>query len=129
MNRRISTVIAVGLMLVSLVLGQKSPESKPLAPSIQPVTELADALAQRLSNDLHMKTAVGEPLKVGSVTLIPILMMDLSFGGGGLTVPDTSAAGATPNGFFMSGRVRPLGFVVISGKGTRFISAAKARAK
>ncbi len=126
MNRKMLLFIAAGLLLGSLALGQNPPEKKPQAPALQPAHELADALAQRLSNDLHVKTVVGEPLKVGSVTLIPIMMIDVSFGGGGMA-PQTPAIGA--DGFFMSGEARPLGFVAIGKKGTRFISVVKTPAK
>jgi uncharacterized spore protein YtfJ len=127
--------IAAGLILGSLAVGQKPPEKKPQAAAVQPANELADALAQRLSNDLHVKTVVGEPVKVGSLTLIPIMMIDVSFGGGGMAAPGSPAAAAPQNpamganGFFMSGEARPLGFVAIGKKGTRFISVAKTPAK
>jgi len=126
LNRKMVVVIAVGLMLGSLAFGQNPPEKKPQAPAVQPAHELADALAQRLSNDLHVKTVVGEPVRVGSLTLIPIMMIDVSFGGGGMA-PQTPAIGA--DGFFMSGEARPLGFVAIGKKGTRFISVVKTPAK
>ena len=135
MNRKIVIVVAAGLVLGSLAVGQNPPENRPQAPAVQPANELADALAQRLSNDLHVKTIVGEPVKVGSVTLIPIMMMDISFGGGGVTAPSGPAAAAPQNpamgmdGFFMSGEARPLGFVAVTKKGTRFISVGKTPAK
>jgi uncharacterized spore protein YtfJ len=128
-------IIAACLILGSRAAGQDPPEKKPQAPAVQPANELADALAQRLSNDLHVKTVVGEPVRVGSVTLIPIMMIDVSFGGGGMTAPRTPSVAAPQNtatgvdGFFMSGEARPLGFVAISKKGTRFISVAKTLAK
>jgi uncharacterized spore protein YtfJ len=116
-------------------VGQTQQEKKPQAAAVQPAKELADALAQRLSNDLHVKTVVGEPVKVGSVTLIPIMMIDVNFGGLGMAAPGSPAAAAAQNpapgvdGFFMSGEARPLGFVVIGKKGTRFISVVKTPAK
>ncbi len=135
MNRKMVITIAAGLILGSLAVGQKPPEKKPQAAAVQPANELADALAQRLSNDLHVKTVVGEPVKVGSLTLIPIMMIDVSFGGGGMAASGSPAAAAPQNpamganGFFMSGEARPLGFVAIGKKGTRFISVAKTPAK
>ncbi|MGA3040524.1 MAG: hypothetical protein ABSF54_07035 [Bryobacteraceae bacterium] len=126
MHRKIVIIAAAGLMFASLAAGQ-SP--------VQPANALADSLARRLSDDLHVKTVVGEPIKVGAITLIPIMMMDVSFGGGGLAAPGAPAAAASPNptphvdGFFMSGEALPLGFVVIGKKGTRFISLAKPAAK
>ena len=135
MNRKILIVIAAGLILGSLAGGQTQPEKKPQAPAVQPASELANAMAQRLSDDLHVKTVVGEPMKVGSLTLIPIMMIDVSFGGGGMAAPGSPAAAAPQNpamgvdGFFMSGEARPLGFVAIGKKGTRFISVGKTPAK
>jgi uncharacterized spore protein YtfJ len=128
-------IIAAGLILASLAASQSPPGKKPQAAAPQPATQLADALAQRLSNDLHVKTVVGDPVKIGAVTLIPIMMIDVSFGGGGVASPGGPPAAASQNpapgvdGFFMSGEARPLGFVAIGKKGTRFISVAKAAAK
>jgi uncharacterized spore protein YtfJ len=134
-GRKIFSVIATGLILGSFAAGQTPPEKKLQAPAVQPANELAEALAQRLSNDLHVKTAVGDPIKVGSVTLIPILMIQIGFGGGGVAMPGGSTAAAPANpapgidGFYMSGEARPLGFVAVTRKGTRFISIGKAPAK
>ncbi len=99
---------------------------------------------------------VGKPITIGSVTLIPILMVELTFGGAGLALPfgppaakpqaanaKAQTPAATPQtpaaqppgppmsseGFFMSGEARPLGFVVITKQGTRFISVVKTPAK
>jgi uncharacterized spore protein YtfJ len=66
--------------------------------------QLAEAMALRLSTSLQVKTVVGEPKKVGNITIIPILMIDVGY---------------------MSGEVRPVGFVVITKAGTKFISVGK----
>jgi len=135
LNRKMVSAVVAGLILASLAVGQNPPEKKSQAPASQPAHELADALAQRLSNDLHVKTVVGEPIKAGSVTLIPIMMIDVGFGGGGMAAPGSPGAAAAQNpapgvdGFFMRGEARPLGFVAIGKKGTRFISVAKTAAK
>jgi uncharacterized spore protein YtfJ len=134
---------AAGLALGSLAVGQDSPEMKPPAQTIQPANDLADGLARRLSDDLHVKTVVGKPMLIGSVTVIPILMAEVTFGGAGMAVPAAAPAAKPPSppaakppgppmggeGFFMSGEVRPLGFVVITTKGARFISVPKTPAK
>jgi uncharacterized spore protein YtfJ len=115
-------LIAAGLLPLSFAAGQKPAEKKSQAPAVQPANELAGAMAQRLGKDLNVKTVVGAPVKAGSVTLIPILMLDVNFGGAGM-----ASAGA--DGYYMSGEARPLGFVAITRKGTRFISVAKAPSK
>jgi uncharacterized spore protein YtfJ len=112
MRRTILIVITTALLLASVAAGETN--------------ELAAALAQRLSTELHVKTSVGEPIKVGSVTLIPIMMIDVSFGGAGMHAPAPPAPPVAVDGFYMSGEARPLGFVVISKNGTRFISLTKA---
>jgi uncharacterized spore protein YtfJ len=135
LNRKTFIVVAAGLILGSLAAGQNPPANKPQAPAVQPANELADALAQRLANELHVKTVVGEPVKIGSLTLIPIMTIDVSFGGGAMAAhgsPGAAAPQSPPmgaDGFFMSGEARPLGFVAIGRKGTRFIGVAKTPAK
>jgi uncharacterized spore protein YtfJ len=120
--------LAVLLLLLAPALGQTQAEKKPATPVIPPASQLADEMAARLAGDLHVKTIVGEPLKVGSVTLIPILMIDVSFGGGGMASPAQSPAPGV-DGFIASGDARPLGFVAITRKGVRFISVGKTPAK
>ena len=70
---------------------------------------------------------VGEAIKAGSVTLIPILMVDVNFAGAGVAGPASGAQGI--EGFLMSGEVRPLGFVAVTKTKTRFIGAGTAPAK
>jgi len=120
-RRKAILVAAFGLICGSLALAQKPAEKAP-APAARAADELADGLAQRLSKELHAKTVVGEPIKVGSVTLIPILMVEVNFAGAGVADPKPGTPGV--DGFLMSGEARPLGFVAITRTKTRFISAA-----
>jgi len=125
---RRKAVLLVGLQFIcgSLAMAQK-PVEKGAAPVAQAASELADELSQRLSKGLRVKTAVGEAIKVGSVTLIPILMVDVNFAGAGVAGPVSGAPGI--DGFLMSGEVRPLGFVAVTKTKTRFISAGTPPAK
>ena len=114
--------------------GQNMPEKKAAATPSQPAAQLADELAARMAHDLHVKTAVGEPIKIGSVTLIPIVTIDVGFGGGGVAHPGAPAnapqePGPGVDGFYASGEARPLGFVAITKKGVRFISVGQTPAK
>jgi uncharacterized spore protein YtfJ len=128
-----------GWALCAAALAQ-APE--PREPAVKPATaasELADALTRRIGEDLGVKAVVGKPVTAGSVTLIPILMIDINFGGAGLVsaggpppAPAKEPPGATAppaprpgaDGFLMSGEARPLGFVVVTRQGTRFLSVA-----
>ncbi|MFY9852446.1 MAG: hypothetical protein WAK26_01050 [Terracidiphilus sp.] len=119
----------VGLIWPSAAMAQKAAQKattpvkqKTAGAVAQTPNGLAGELAQRLSNELHAKTVVGEPIKAGSVTLIPILMVDVNFAGGTVPMPGV-------DGFLMSGESRPLGFVAITKKGTRFISVGNTPAR
>jgi uncharacterized spore protein YtfJ len=106
--------------------GAQAPVEKKAPPAGQaplPMYQLADEMAKRLSTTLQVNTVVGEPMKVGKVTILPILMIDIGFGGGGGGMPQNPEMGG--KGFYMSGDARPLGFVVVSKAGTKFISVGK----
>lgn len=122
MNRRTAAILAALSLSAFAGIAQKSQEKKTAAPGAQPAVELAGSMAQRLSQEMHVKTVVGEPIKADAVTVIPILTLDVSFGGIGRD-------GAETDGFLMSGEARPVGFVVAGKKGTRFISAGAGRAR
>lgn len=111
---RFARFLAAAFLAAAPLLAQAPPA---------PASELADQLAARLGRELGVKTVVGEPLKVGSVTLIPILTLDVTFGGGAVaSTPDPKKPTPSPAGFYMSGEARPVGFVAITGKGTRFLA-------
>jgi len=121
------------LLINCFGMAQNAPQKKLPSAQTQGTSDFVDGMAQRLSHDLNVKTVIGEPIKVGSVTIIPILMMDLKFGSAATTAPGGSTApqSAVPpaNLFYMSGEARPLGFVAITKKGTRFINLVKSTAK
>jgi uncharacterized spore protein YtfJ len=127
---------AAGFALGAVALGQ-APEQEPALKPTPAASELADVLTRRVGESLGVKAVVGKSVTAGSVTLIPILMIDINFGGAGLVspggpstaVPKAAAPLAGADGFLMSGEARPLGFVVVTGHGTRFISVAQTSAK
>ncbi len=83
MKRVVSVVLVAGLFLWAAPFVRAQAEKKPQPKAPLPMDLLAESLAQRLSNNLNVKHVVGEPMKVGKVTIIPIMMIDLGFGGGG----------------------------------------------
>jgi uncharacterized spore protein YtfJ len=117
-------VIVILVSGLGQVLAQTEKKLQPTAAKAPlPMFQLADEMAKRLTSGLQVKTVVGEPMKVGRVTLIPIMMIDVGFGGGGGGAPQAPEMGG--KGFYMSGEARPLGFVVSSKSGTRFVSVGK----
>jgi uncharacterized spore protein YtfJ len=124
---KIIALAALALMLASSAqaqaqAGPKAPVKAPL-----PMDQLVEAMTQRLANSLQVKTIVGEPIKAGKVTLVPIIMVDIGFGGGGMSMPQSPDQGG--KGFYMSGEARPLGFIVITKSGAQFVSVGKAPRK
>jgi len=126
LKSKILTFLVTGLFFCGLVQGYAQSEKKlqpTQAKAPLPMYQLAEAMSQRLNSSLQVKTVIGDPMKVGKVTLIPIMMIDIGFGGGGGGAPQAPDMGG--KGFYMSGEARPLGFVVVSKAGTKFISVGK----
>jgi uncharacterized spore protein YtfJ len=125
MRKRIGLFLAAGVFLAGLALAQGQPQQKAGAPAKAPLPmyQLAEEMVKRLGNSLQVKTVIGEPKKVGKITIIPIMMIDTGFGGGGGGAPQNPDVGG--KGFYMSGEARPLGFVVVTKAGTQFISVGK----
>jgi uncharacterized spore protein YtfJ len=127
LKRLIFLVLLAGLIifLAPVANSQVEKKSQPKTPLL--TDQLAESLSQRLVNNLNVKHIVGEPIKVGKVTIIPIMMIDLGFGGGGGGAPQNQ--GLSGQGFFMNGEAKPIGFVIISKAGTQFISVGKIPSK
>ncbi len=129
MKKRGLITMLLCLCLFSLAMAGPQAEKKPQpkAKAALPMYQLADAMVQRLTSNLQVKTVVGNPIKVGKITLIPIMMIDIGFGGGGGGDPQNPDLGG--KGFGMSGEAKPIGFVVVTKEGTKFISVGKIPAK
>ena len=126
MKSKILVVLVIGILMCGLAMARTQTEKKATAAQSKaplPMYQLAEEMAKRLTGSLQVKTVVGEPMKVGKVTLIPIMMIDIGFGGGGGGAPQAPEMGG--KGFYMSGEARPLGFVVATKSGTKFVSVGK----
>jgi len=117
--------LALCFMLLSLMSGLSAAKEEPKvqAKPESSVSMLTKAMTDRLTSNLHVKNVVGDPVKVGKVTIIPIILIDIGFGGGGGGPGEGQQMGGY--GFGMSGEARPLGFVIISKAGVKFISVGK----
>ncbi len=125
MKSRMLVFCVMGLFFCILAQGQ-APAPKSAPPQVKgplPMDQLAKEMAKRLTDSLQVKTVVGDPMKVGKVVILPIMMIDIGFGGGGGGAPQAPEMGG--KGFYMSGEARPLGFVVVSKAGAKFVSVGK----
>lgn len=122
-------MLAFVLSLMFFLLGNglfaAKQQSKPKtrATQVNQVSVMTKGMTDRLSSSLHVKNVVGDPVKVGQVTIIPIIMIEVGFGGGGGGPGGGQAMGG--QGFYTSGEARPIGFVVITKRETKFISVGK----
>ena len=125
MKGKILILVLMGSFIGVLAQGhaQTAKKLQPQTKTPLPMYQLAEEMAKRLNSSLQVKTVIGEPMKVGQVTLIPIMMIDIGFGGGGGGAPQAPEMGG--KGYYMSGEARPLGFVVTSKAGTKFVSVGK----
>jgi uncharacterized spore protein YtfJ len=119
--RKCVIVFATVFLVFCVSLAQEKPQPK--GETVSPVAMLAKGMTDRLSDSLNIKKAVGKPVKVGNVTIVPIIMIDVGFGGGGGGPAGQPQMGA--HGFGFGGEARPLGFVVISKSGVKFIPVGK----
>ncbi len=118
---KVVVIFAAVFFVVGISMAQE--KQKPEGETISPVAMLTKGMTDRLSDSLNIKKAVGKPIKVGNVTIVPIIMIDVGFGGGGGGPAGQPQMGAL--GFGFGGEARPLGFVVISKAGVKFIPVGK----
>ena len=123
MRTSIFVFSVMSLMLFSLSFAESPAEEKAQAPTQHPVSMFAKSMSSSLLPNIHVKNIVGEPIKVGTVTIIPVMLIDVGYGGGGGGM--VKGQGPIGVGFGLSGEAKPLGFIVISKAGTEFISVAK----
>lgn len=118
---KVLVIFAAVFLVVGISMAQE--KQKPEGETISPVVMLTKGMTDRLSDSLNIKKVVGKPIKVGKVTIVPIIMIDVGFGGGGGGPAGQPQMGA--HGFGFGGEARPLGFVVISKAGVKFIPVGK----
>jgi uncharacterized spore protein YtfJ len=79
---------------------------------------------------LTTKTVVGEPIKIGDNTIVPLVAVGFGFGGGGGTNEDPKAAGMKGAGSGAGGGagIRPIALVVIDKDGKVRVEPVRASA-
>ena len=84
----------------------------------QPDNMLKTALDE-IERLLTTRTVVGEPIKVGDNTIVPLVAIGFGFGGGGGTGenPKTPGAKGTGSGAGAGGGIKPIALVVVDKDG------------
>jgi uncharacterized spore protein YtfJ len=118
---KVLVVFAAVFLVAGITMAQEN--QKPEGETVSRVAMLTKGMTDRLSNSLDIKKVVGKPIKVGNVTVVPIIMVDVGFGGGGGGPAGQPQMGA--HGFGFGGEAKPLGFVVISKTGVKFVPVGK----
>lgn len=78
-------------------------------------SESMSAIFDKLENFLKTKTVVGEPIKIGDVTLVPFINMSFGLGLGVGNGTDEKGMGGEGGGGGTGARISPTAVLVISG--------------
>jgi len=74
---------------------------------MDPVNTNLNTLFERLEKFFRTETVVGEPLKVGEVTLVPIIDVSFGLGTGGGAGKDSKGADGTGSGAGVGAKITP----------------------
>ncbi len=78
-------------------------------------SESMSVIFDKLENFLKTKTVVGEPIKIGDVTLVPFINMSFGLGMGGGTGNDEKGMGGEGGGGGTGARISPTAVLIING--------------
>ena len=95
----------------------------------QPDNLLKTALDE-IERLLTTKTVVGEPIKIGENTIVPLVAVGFGFGGGGGTGEDPKTAGSKGAGSGAGGGagIRPIALVIVDRDGKVKVEPVRASA-
>jgi uncharacterized spore protein YtfJ len=78
-------------------------------------SESMSVIFDKLENFLKTKTVIGEPIKVGEVTLVPFINMTFGLGIGGGAGTDEKGQGGDGGGGGTGAKISPTAVLVING--------------
>jgi uncharacterized spore protein YtfJ len=89
------------------------------------VKENLDTIFQNLEKYLTTKTVIGEPIKIGDITLIPIICVSFGLGTGGGDGRDEKGSGGNGGGAGGGARIAPAAILVIKGDSVELLPIKK----
>ena len=90
--------------------------------------DILDTILDRLKTLASTETVVGDPVKVGDVTILPMIKISIGFaaGGGEGEIKDKNGHGMGGGGGG-GASVSPVGFITYDGKQVKFVSVSKGK--
>jgi len=96
--KKVLFISLIGLMV--LVLGSWGWSQESVSNDI---ITLMDAVLSKMTQMVQPNTLIGAPIQVGDVTVVPVIKVDVGFGGGGgLGIPAGQPSGGGTGGFIFS---------------------------
>lgn len=83
------------------------------------IEKLFDKAVAEIESMLSTKTVVGDPIKAGDTTLIPLISIGFGFGAGGGEGTDPKKGSGYGGGTGGGGGVKPVAVVIVSADGVR----------
>ncbi|MHB1654479.1 MAG: GerW family sporulation protein [Desulfitobacteriaceae bacterium] len=90
------------------------------------ISENINSIFEKLENFIKTKTVVGEPLKVGEITIIPFIDISFGLGTGGGGGTDEKGSKGTGGGAGTGARIAPSAVLVIKGDQVQLLPIKKA---
>ncbi len=90
--------------------------------------ENMDSMFDKFEKFLKEKTVIGEPIEMGSVTMIPAMTVSFGMGNGGGDGSDHKGNGGTGSGGGIGARITPAAMIVIKGDDVQILPISKGHA-
>lgn len=89
------------------------------------ITETLSSLFEKLEEFIKTETVVGEPIKIGDVTIVPFIDISFGLGTGGGSGTEEKGNQGTGSGAGSGGRVSPTAVLVIKGEHVELLPISK----
>lgn len=91
------------------------------------VVDILKGVVGELREIAKSETVIGEAVKVGNTTVIPVVKISVGFGAGGGQGEHNKAGTAFGGGGGGGVRIEPAGFIIIEDSGVRFLATGKGK--
>lgn len=89
------------------------------------VNENINLLFEKLQNFIASKTVIGEPIKIGETTLIPVINVCFGLGSGGGDGTEPKGSSGTGGGSGIGAKVSPTAIIVMKGDNVEVLPIKK----